>query len=94
MFSVPRSPPTNFTLKPDNAGSGLIATWKPPRMANGQITFHLIKFRKVGSSKLNVTKIGVSTTGWGVLLSLAKLPPFTCFKSFSGVGWGKKLPLG
>ena len=59
LFAVPRIPPTDFVLKPDSSGRGLIATWKAPdpTKVNGRIAFYIIKFRKVGSQVENTTAI-------------------------------------
>lgn len=59
LFVVPRIPPTDFVLKPDSSGRGLIATWKAPDpiKVNGRIAFYIIKFRKVGSQVENTTAV-------------------------------------
>lgn len=58
MFVVPRVPPTDFVLKPDSTGKGLIATWKAPdpTKVNGRVSFYKIIFRKVGSKVENTTE--------------------------------------
>lgn len=55
---VPRVPPTDFVLKPDSTGKGLIATWKAPdpTKVNGRVSFYKIIFRKVGSKVENTTE--------------------------------------
>lgn len=64
VFSlVPRVAPTDFALKPDSSGTGLIATWKAPDPAkvNGRIIYYVIKYRKVGTTEESTTeRIGVS----------------------------------
>ena len=58
LLAVPRVPPTDFVLKPDSTGRGLIATWKAPdpTKLNGRISYYKIIFRKVGSQVENKTE--------------------------------------
>ena len=61
-MAVPSVTPTDFVLKPDSSGTGLVSTWKAPdpTKVNGRITYYVIKYRRFGTTEENTTqRIGV-----------------------------------
>ena len=62
-FTVPSSPPLNFTVESHNPAS-LIVSWQPPlaRERNGPITNYVIQYTRVSPSDMMSVNVGNGTT--------------------------------